>query len=75
MYNSRDVFGLCRIHRCLTNYSTCNIFVYITEHYWIVPYINTPWLLFIMVGTLVTLGFAVYYYYVDIYCKRAEAKS
>ena len=75
MYNSRDVFGLCRIHRCLTNYSICNIFAYITEYYWIVPYMNTPWLLFIMAGTLVALGFSVYYYYVDIYCKRAEAKS
>lgn len=75
MYNSRQAFKFCKLHRCLVNYVLGNLIVCLIEHYWIVPYMNIYWFIFIIVGTLIAFSLAIYYYYVEVYSKHSQTKS
>lgn len=75
MYNSRQTFQLCRLHRCFVNYVLGNLIACLIEHYWIVPYMNVYWFGFIIIGTLIAFSTAIYYYYVEIHSKHPQTKS
>ena len=62
MYNLRSTFMLCKVHRCFVNYIACNVLACMATHYWINPYRNIPWIIFIIVGTIVAIVIGVIYY-------------
>lgn len=62
MYNSRQTFYLCKVHRCFVNYVLANILVSIIEHYWIEAYQNIYWFIFIISGTLLAILIGLFYY-------------
>ena len=62
MYNLRSTFMLCKTHRCFVNYIACNVLACTVTHYWIDPYKNIPWLIFIIVGTIVAIIIGIIYY-------------
>lgn len=62
MYNSRQTFMLCKVHRCFVNYVVGNILASIAEHYWINPYLNLYWFVFVMFGTMLALLLGIFYY-------------
>lgn len=62
MYNSRQTFMLCKTHRCFVNYVFGNLLACIAEHYWICPFMNLSWFIFIILGTLLAAFLGLYYY-------------
>lgn len=62
MYNTREALGFCKTHRCAVNYVVGNLIACIVEHYWIVPYMNLGWGIFIILGTLFAVCLGIYYY-------------
>ena len=49
MYNSRDVFMFCKVHRCFVNYVLGNTIACAANHYWINPYMNVYWFALMMI--------------------------
>ena len=62
MYNLRSAFMFCKVHRCFVNYIACNVLACMATHYWINPYRNIPWIIFIIVGTIIATVIGVIYY-------------
>lgn len=62
MYNSRDVFMFCKVHRCFVNYVLGNTIACAANHYWINPYMNVYWFAFIMAGTILAMLLGLIYY-------------
>lgn len=62
MYNSRDVFKLCKVHRCFVNYVIGNLIACIIKHYWITAYMNPYWFVFVISGTILAMLIALFYY-------------
>lgn len=62
MYNSRQTFMLCKVHRCFVNYVVGNWIACLIEHYWINPYMNIYWFTFVTVGTMTALLMGLIYY-------------
>ncbi len=65
MYNTRKAFKLCKTHRCFVNYTLGNLVACIAEHYWITPYMNTAWFIFVLSGTTLALILGIYYYSIE----------
>lgn len=62
MYNSRDVFIFCKVHRCFVNYVLGNTIACAANHYWVNPYMNIYWFAFIMAGTILAMLLGLIYY-------------
>ena len=62
MYNSRDVFMFCKVHRCFVNYVLGNTIACAANHYWINPYMNVYWFAFVMAGTILAMLLGLIYY-------------
>lgn len=62
MYNSRDVFMFCKVHRCFVNYVLGNTIACAANHYWVNPYMNVYWFAFIMAGTILAMLLGLIYY-------------
>ena len=62
MYNSRDVFMFCKVHRCFVNYVLGNTIACAANHYWVNPYMNVYWFSFIMAGTILAMLLGLIYY-------------
>lgn len=62
MYNSRQTFMLCKVHRCFVNYVVLNVLACIASHYWVVAYMNIYWFAFIMLGTITAMAVGLIYY-------------
>lgn len=62
MYNSRETFMLCKVHRCFVNYVVCNNIAAIIDHYYIDAYKNNYWFTFVIIGTILALLIGLYYY-------------
>lgn len=62
MYNSREAFRLCKVHRCAVNYVIGNLFLEIIEYYWINPYMNIWWLSIIVGFTIIGIILGIIYY-------------
>ena len=61
MYNSREVFMLCKVHRCFVTYVVGNILIAICEHYWALA-TNPIWFAFVMAFTAIMMLLGLYYY-------------
>lgn len=61
MYNSREAFLLCKVHRCFVNYVVANVVACLISHYWIVPYMNPYWFITVFVGTVVAMLLGLFY--------------
>ena len=62
MYNSRDVFMFCKVHRCFVNYVLGNTIACAANHYWVNPYMNVYWFAFVMAGTILAMLLGLIYY-------------
>lgn len=60
MYNSRQTFMLCKVHRCFVNYVVANIIACTIEYYWID--MNAYWYATCMLSIVVTLVIGLIYY-------------
>ncbi len=65
MYNTRETFGFCKTHRCAVDYVLINLVVCIIEHYWVVPFMNLGWALFVILGTLLAVYLCIHYYKIE----------
>lgn len=61
MYNSRQTFMLCKVHRCFVNYVVANIVVCMIGHYFINPYLNPYWFVVVFVGTVTAMLLGLFY--------------
>lgn len=61
MYNSRDAFLLCKVHRCFVNYVVANVIACMISHYWIITYMNPYWIIAVFVGTVVAMLLGLFY--------------
>ena len=78
MYNSRQTFMLCKVHRCFVNYVAANVLVCIIEHYWLPPFMNLPLFIFVIVGTFIAMLLGLIYYteeHVEINSGNAQENS
>ncbi len=62
MINTRKAFGLCKTHKCCVLYVMFNVLILVAEHYWIVPYLNIAWFLFILIISLLMFILTYYLY-------------
>lgn len=75
MINTRKAFGLCKVHKCCVLYVIFNMFILIAEHYWVLPYANTAWYLFILAISIIVFIFGTYFYKLEhekLNCKSLE---
>lgn len=61
MYNSRQTFMFCKVHRCFVNYVVANVVACLISHYWINPYMNPYWFIAVFVGTIIAMLLGLYY--------------
>lgn len=61
MYNSRQAFMLCRVHRCFVNYVVANVIACLIKHYWIIAYMNPYWITAVFVGSVVAMLLGLFY--------------
>lgn len=62
MYNSRQAFMFCKVHRCFVNFVVGNIIACIIKHYWVTAYMNVYWFAFVMLGSTLAMLLGLYYY-------------
>ena len=78
MYNSRQTFMLCKVHRCFVNFVIGNTIACAANHYWIDPYMNIYWFTFIIVSSAFVLLLGLCYYtheHAKINIKYAQKNS
>lgn len=61
MYNSRQTFMLCKVHRCFVNYVVGNVLACMISHYLINPYMNVWWYAIVMFASVFVMLLAIYY--------------
>lgn len=61
MYNSRQTFMLCKVHRCFVNYVVGNVIACMISHYLINPYMNVWWYATVMFSSIFVMLLAIYY--------------
>lgn len=61
MYNSRQTFMLCKVHRCFVNYVVGNVIACMISHYLINPYMNVWWYAIVMFASVFVMLLAIYY--------------
>ena len=78
MYNSRQTFMFCKVHRCFVNYVIGNTIVCAANQYWVDPYMNVYWFAFVMAGSMLAMLLGLIYYtqeHAKINIKHAQKNS
>ena len=78
MYNSRQTFMLCKVHRCFVNYVIGNTIACAANQYWVDPYMNIYWFAFVMAGSMLAMLLGLIYYtqeHAKINIKHAQKNS
>lgn len=61
MYNSRQTFMFCKVHRCFVNYVVANVVACLISHYWIITYMNPYWFATVFIGTVTAMLLGLFY--------------
>lgn len=65
MYNTHEAFQFCRVHKCAVNFTVFNMLVCMANHYFINPYQNMWWFVFIILNITTAIYLGYWYYKVE----------